>query len=1078
MVNVSTTIRMLRRNQNVRLSKLQLIKIARALKIKGLLVGGYIMIEVLSSTGQTLLSFITNENFFDRLEDLTGLFDPSLEIANVSDGITYLTAIPSETAVVSYHINKGNNRGGFFPYYNMTNMDMKRFGIFSEEQYNIGMFDPKDKDYTATKEEEVMREMIMDNCLMHSLKQSKKFKHYQLDVVREDIITDKVSAHKLKDIGQKLQCDIKVKNIATNSETLHHKKIRINGKLIPVEINDRVILNLFHNHYFLNEKFDCSMKAVKEYANREEECKEPDLTLGYRDIPSTTDIKKYLKYVFSFEKKEPKKFEKFFKVIDYDGCANYHIYRARLDLSNNYLIGGSISLGVGDDFKEMFFKEPRTSHSISMGFDFETDPTFTPHRAYLVSFKPEHHSPKSLCLYKHGKDFIEVFLDSVVKYAERRKVKIVKMYAHNLAYDFQFVSKFGYNISHIGTARSVFSSKMKYKGITLHYIDTYKMISAPLHKFSSMFNLDIDKEVMPYELYSGKYIETEKSMPLELVERYFEHKKQVGNQSDYGKFLTNVKKLNLLVGKGHFDHHAYSIFYCERDVEVMMQGMVEFSKHIKIIGDGLDMYSYLTISSVAKAIAMKYGCFDDTFAVRGNVYKFMEKTVLGGRTMIANNEKSFIENRKLADLDANGLYLSSMNELGKMGGLLKGKPLRIPSEDLENWKKFDGVFLEVYVTEVGQEFPFPLYAFRDGVLNWTNELIGKSIYVNRIQLEDMIEFHKIKFKVVRGLCYKDGRNPKILEYTDELHNKRKEYKKVKNPIQKTYKDIGNGLYGKTIERPHHTDMMIFNNKKDFEKKIASNYYRVKSGVTNEEFDFFSLELIKEVNSHYNLVHIGSEILSMSKRIMNRVMCLCHLNDIDVFYSDTDSMPMDYDKLDLLCKLYREKYHTNLLDDGDLGKFANDFDFPSDEPIYAVNGIYLAKKCYYNKVRTIVNGEEIFHGHYRMKGYPLDAITELAGHHNLTVEELYMSLLNGTYYEVYISKLIDRPFFETIKGKFVTRFDYKKSLGFPKSYKHTNGHETTQVKVENREKKIPYIKFNGDTITLFKYKEEEKKRKKN
>ena len=925
------------------------------------------------------------------------------------------------------------------------------------------------------------------------------------------MITEKVSAHKLKDIGRKLECEFKVKNIGTNSVSGYHKKVTVNGKLQPIITTDRVILNLFQNHYFVNEKFNCSMKTVKEYANKEiipepkltnkeftdlseveeeeyfaklEEIgklnEEPDLTIGYRGKESTTDIAKYLKYVFKFEKKDPKIFAKFFKEIDYDACADYHIYRTKLDISNNFLMSdsGGIGLGVGDDYKEMFFKEPRTSHSRRMEFDFESDPTITPHRPYLVSFKPEHSKAKSLSLYENGKDFIEIFLDSVVQYAISRHVKIIKMYAHNLAYDFQFVSKYGYNLNHIGTARSVFSSKMKYKGITLHYIDTYKMIPEALHKFSSMFNLDIDKEVMPYELYSGKYIETEKTMPLVLVEKYFEHKKQVGNRSDYGKFLTNVKKLNLMVGEKHFNHHAYSRFYCERDVDVTQQGMKEFSKHIKIVGDGLIMSNYLTISSVAKAIAMKYGCFDDTFAVRGDVYKFMEKTVLGGRTMIADNEKSFIENRKLADLDANGLYLSAMNEIGKIGGFLKGKPYKIPTSHLGKWKSYDGVFLEVFVTEVGQRFPFPLYAFRDGLLDWSNELVGKSIYVNKIQLEDMIEFHKIKFKIIRGIGYNKGRNDKVLQYTDELHNKRKEYKKVKNPIQKTYKVIGNGLYGKTIERPHHTDMLLFNNKKDFEKKIQANYYRVKGGVKNEEFDYYSLELVKEINSHYNLVHIGSEILSMSKRIMNRVMCLCHLNDIDVFYSDTDSMPMDYDKLDLLCKLYQEKYHTNLLHAGDLGKFANDFDFKSDVPIYAVNGIYLAKKCYYNKVRTVVDGEEIFHGHYRMKGYPLDAIKELAGHHKLTVEELYMNLLNGTYYEVYISKLIDKPFFETIKGKFVTRFDYKKSLGFPKDYKHVNGHETIQIKVENREKKIPYIKFNGEVTTLFKYREEQKKLKKN
>ena len=176
MVNTDIVIRTLRGGRTASLTKLQLLPVAQKMKIERLLVGGYILIEVDTSTGQTLVSVITSENFFDRMDDLTSLFDPSLEIANVSDGITYLSAIPSERARVTYHRNTGNNRGGFFPYYNMTNLDMKKFGIFTPEQYESAMYDPKDKEFTPSSEQVELREMIMDNCLMHALKQTKKFK--------------------------------------------------------------------------------------------------------------------------------------------------------------------------------------------------------------------------------------------------------------------------------------------------------------------------------------------------------------------------------------------------------------------------------------------------------------------------------------------------------------------------------------------------------------------------------------------------------------------------------------------------------------------------------------------------------------------------------------------------------------------------------------------------------------------------------------------------------------------------------------------------------------------------------------
>ena len=54
-------------------------------------------------------------------------------------------------------------------------------------------------------------------------------------------------------------------------------------------------------------------------------------------------------------------------------------------------------------------------------------------------------------------------------------------------------------------------------------------------------------------------------------------------------------------------------------------------------------------------------------------------------------------------------------------------------------------------------------------------------------------------------------------------------------------------------------------------------------------------------SHYNYCHCGVEILSMSKRIMNEVMCSAEDLDLEIFYQYTDSMHIKYEEVPILTK---------------------------------------------------------------------------------------------------------------------------------------------------------------------------------
>ena len=97
--------------------------------------------------------------------------------------------------------------------------------------------------------------------------------------------------------------------------------------------------------------------------------------------------------------------------------------------------------------------------------------------------------------------------------------------------------------------------------------------------------------------------------------------------------------------------------------------------------------------------------------------------------------------------------------------------------------------------------------------------------------------------------------------------------------------------------------------------------------------------------HFNYVHCGVEILSMSKRIMNKVFSCADDEDIKIYFQDTDSIHLNYDGVDKVVARYKEKYGLDLAGE-ELGNFHVDFDMAGAVgEIYAVESLFLGKKTY-------------------------------------------------------------------------------------------------------------------------------------
>ena len=107
--------------------------------------------------------------------------------------------------------------------------------------------------------------------------------------------------------------------------------------------------------------------------------------------------------------------------------------------------------------------------------------------------------------------------------------------------------------------------------------------------------------------------------------------------------------------------------------------------------------------------------------------------------------------------------------------------------------------------------------------------------------------------------------------------------------------------------------------------------------------------------------------------------------MDIFYQDTDSMHLIEEDVIILEEAYRQKYNSELVGK-DLGQFHEDFEEPKDSEkdildnlgnvikakfqSYAIESIFLGKKCYYDKViYKTKKGKMSSFLHYRMKGVP-------------------------------------------------------------------------------------------------------------
>lgn len=889
--------------------------------------------------------------------------------------------------------NRRSN-GAFFPYYNNSFLDLSRYGVFKKGSI----------DYS-------------NSCLLQALKNG-GISDIKLNQIINIVNVRNIPICKLNQICLEVNISI----------DLHQYRVSGDNKIINKygTAEEKYIIGILSNHFFLIEDVKVCKYAFEHYdevkdiknfqfINRKQgiyyKKNEKNTMNSFEVIKLMLDNKeKYLTnidYTDVLDSVYYKDLKQNIKTLEYDveSCVKYFDNREQYDEENDY---DTIQQGesTNDEIDEV------SCDSTNFFFDFETSVEGL-HIPYLVNLRSNLDNSINKTFYGDncGIELLN-FLSSL-------KIKNIQLIAHNCKYDSRFLMKHLFNLKEILSGSRFISASGKFKGINKVVIDiklkcSYHLMTAPLKSLTKSFNIkdengnELIKEIMPYSLYTIDNIKKQYMDINYVLDTFIE-------EEDKEQFLNNIERWNLR-RDNDYDIIKYSALYCEIDTLLLKKAYNKFRELCLCNPINLNIDNILTIGSLAHQYMIKNNVYDGVAQLSGTPQIFIQGCVVGGRVMSRNNKKihvktanvesnfvsskdveTFIIDDTIDDFDAVSLYPSAM---ARIKGFLLGAPKVLQNEQLN--KSFldtvDGYFIEIKVLKVNKKLNMPLLSKINevtGSRDFTNNMENEIIKIDNYALSDLIKYHHIDYEIIKGYYFNEGVNKNINKVITSLFNMRKEYKKIKNPLEQIFKLIMNSSYGKTITKAIETTTKYFNNKKSFYKYSERNYTKITEFC--ESHGKYRVVEIKELNKHFNMCQVGSQILSVSKNIMNEVICTAEDNNINIFYQDTDSMHLESKNVKLLSKIFNNIYGRELIGDN-LGQFHSDFDISGHkcEDVKSLEMVILGKKSYLDVLEgTLKNGDKVYGEHVRLKGIPNKTIEYTRKLNNLSsIKDLYYSMLKG------------------------------------------------------------------------------------
>ena len=614
-------------------------------------------------------------------------------------------------------------------------------------------------------------------------------------------------------------------------------------------------------------------------------------------------------------------------------------------------------------------------------------------------------------------------------------------YYHNLKYDYHLLEKYLPLMSKVVKDNSIYSVTLKYKGRTIELRDSFKLIPFALAEFAENFKLPEKykkKEAIAYTYYTpdnhDDRINT--SVYRELLSN---EEKEIFDRNVV-KCISYYQNVNL---NGEieetFNPLTYYKDYLKLDCLVLKYGMKKFNEIILGITDKkLSIYDKLTISSLTDAYMIINGAYDGVYEVKGNLREYISKAVYGGRVCVNEKYKKKVIEGKISDYDGVSLYPSSINRLCREVGLPKGKAKRFSDQQISYansqsvsgekvWKDTTYAVMTVRITKVNKTQQIPFIAYKDskqGSTQYLNTPPPEDLIIDKFTLEDYIKFHHIEYQILDGVYWNSGGNNTMGKLIQKLFNERLKHKKENPALANTLKLMLNSAYGKTILKKSNSKIEIVKDYKDskFDDYIYNNFHTIKKHRRiNAHYHEFESTCCDD---SYNRAHVGASILSYSKRIMNEVFDIANTNMYPIYYTDTDSIHMNFEHVQPLETKYRETY-GKVLNGKNLEQFHTDFNLKGAcSEIYSVKAIFLGKKSYIDILEsTDAEGKKITGHHIKLKGITEEGLEHTAKKYSAdgkTPEyfKLYEDLARGTEIEITLNP------YNVEKNKTKVLFEFK------------------------------------------------------
>jgi len=936
----------------------------------------YIIDELLEN------GFLNEAENPDNSDDLYAL--RFIDIYNIK--LDYLK--PRKKLLKNGEVNKNVliKDGDFFPFINISKLDLTKYQIYTQDQL---------KDFINKKQK-------IENCLIWTLRQ------YDInEAVLNEVKLILNNGSYIKKIDLIKICPIIKLNIRLHTHNKNEQKIKIQ-KIISNNEFEFIDIALIHNHYFKFEDTIYSSCFIKNY----EVLKDLENPYNITQI-KTINNKNY--YIQNDKQKINSlnlvvNMREYFKDGDFsyiDECNDNTHTKNKFFLDNI----------ENEQRKIKDFEDKKPNEEDIFYGDCESVVNNGTHKLLLLGVVKEGDNDEVKIFNKSDDEFIIIkFLDYITENGNKKAI----IYFHNLKYDLALLQPYLNIIDKCVKSGQVYSVDVMYKSQKISFRDSFKYLSFGLPKFNKTLDLPEEfdkKEAIAYEYYT------------------YENNNVRIHKDEYLKFL-NPKYIKIfnkeikpfLDDKDFFNPTEYYKYYLKYDCLTLKHGFEKFSK-ILYENVGLHTKDYLTISSISDAYFRKNGAYDGVYENKGNLREFISRAVFGGRV---NYNEKYLNKKiegKIADYDGVSLYPSSINRLCREKGLPKGKAKNLIN--LNEWEQYAYSIMEIKILEVNkkQQIPFIAYKTENGNLEYLNEPPPENIIIDSITLQDYIEFHKIKYQIIQGVYWDSGYNQKMGELVQHLFNERLKVKEINPVLGDVYKLMLNSAYGKTIMKKSN-DKIIIKSEKYFNDYVYNNFNTIK---TTQKINDYAYEIKSiDYDNSYNRNHIGCMILSYSKRIMNEIFNICNDNNYIVYYTDTDSIHLDFKDVKSLESKYEEKYDKNL-NGKNLEQFHPDFSvvdengdkIKTEGDIYSTEFLCLGKKSYIDKLEYKIKGDDKIYNdyHIRLKGITEAGLNHEVKKYNDDYMGMYQHIAQGNKINFLLNPKYEKPLFDFKNGVVSTRSEF-------------------------------------------------------